>query len=193
MKMLKSSNMKLDKSILTFSLPPVKSCLNCSTCKDTCYARKAYRARPTVKKSWDINFKIAKNNPKLFINSINNQLKNTKKPIVRIHMAGDFFSKEYINLWCEIALENIDKTFYGYSKVFEIFPEELEKLNSLKNVNIINSIAEDGFPNYGKSDRVEYLRNLGYHICSAVKNTRVKCGKTCKKCYREKLVAFPIH
>lgn len=193
MKMLKNDNMKLDKSILTFSLPPVKSCLNCFTCKDTCYARKAYMSYPNVKKSWDDNFKIAKNNSKLFINSINNQLKNTKKPIVRIHMSGDFFSKEYVNLWYEIAKNNPDKTFYGYSKVFEIFPEELEKLNSLKNVNIINSIAGDGFPNYGKSDRIEYLRNLGYHICSAVKNNRVKCGKTCKKCHREKLVAFPIH
>ena len=134
--MLVSGNKKLDKSILIFNLPPGKSCKNCKSCYDTCYARKAYRQYPNVRKAWDYNLSQAKNGN--FVRSIISELNGTTKNSIRIHSAGDFFSQEYINAWHRIIKQFPNKQFYAYTKVKAMF--DFSRIEQLINFNLINSL-----------------------------------------------------
>ena len=190
MDVLTKGNKKVAKTVLCWSLPPVISCLNCVSCQKDCYAKHPYRAYPVVKKAWDRNFAIAKSGA--FVDSIKNQLRVSKKcRFVRIHVAGDFFSQEYINQWVDIAKAFPGIKFYSYSKVFDIL--DLSEFNSLPNVNVIDSIAFDGGPNFGKADRVKMLNDNGYRVCPAVKNKTIHCGKNCFICMKIEKVCFNWH
>jgi len=43
--------------------------------------------------------------------------------IMRVHVGGDYFSKEYLQAWIEVAQRNPDKVFYSYSKSLHLFRE----------------------------------------------------------------------
>ena len=43
--------------------------------------------------------------------------------IMRVHVGGDYFCKEYLQAWIEIAKNNPTKIFYSYSKSLHFFKE----------------------------------------------------------------------
>jgi len=187
---LTRGNKKLDKSILGWSLPPIKSCLNCGDCHKSCYAMKAYRLYPACKNAWDRNFDIAKSGE--FKPLIINQLSVAKKvSTVRIHVSGDFFSQEYINNWCEIIKTYPNFKFYTYTKVMSLF--DFDALKNIPNMNLINSIADDGKINFGDDVRIEELKAMGYRICPATLHNNVKCGVNCTLCHDYNKVGFKLH
>ena len=189
-KPLSRGNSKLSKTIGCWSITPIKSCLNCEQCKKSCYALSPYRRWETVRQAWDKRFQLAKNNE--HIGLINLQLKRTRKiKTVRIHVAGDFFSQDYVDSWIEIARANPLKKFYSYSKVFDLL--DLSNIENLPNVNLINSIAEDGGINYGDENRVKELKDMGYRVCPVTEGKKVVCGKGCNLCIDTKKVCFYKH
>ena len=202
-------NSKLDQRVLSFSLPAVKSCLNCSMCEDTCYARKSQQRYPAVKHQREVNHQLATYHKELLIRLLDYQLKDERKRserkgqelYVRIHVSGDFISQDYVDMWNELALTNPDITFFGYSKVFEML--DLSGLNSLPNVNIVNSLPE-GQLNYGPVDEVKELQaelqeenNEPAPICPATRhNSKTEdfsCIKDCDLCTRYENVLFVEH
>ncbi len=191
--LLSRGNNKLDKSVFGWSLPPIKSCLNCSECKDTCYARLPYNRWPVVRKAWDKNFDLAKSGEfeSLLITEIKQARKNVKT--VRIHVSGDFFSQDYIQAWERIILKFPTIKFYTYTKVYDKF--DFLGLEVYPNMNLINSIADDGKINFGDENRVNELIKMGYQVCPAtVKgNDKVKCGKDCTLCHTCEKVCFYQH
>lgn len=195
MKLLKRGNEKLDNSVLGFSITPVKSCLNCSTCKNSCYALGPYNRYPNCKKSWDYNFELSKTGE--FTKHIIDQLSRVRIiSAVRIHVAGDFFSQEYINSWVKVAKAYPKYKFYTYTKVMDIL--DFTELKKLDNVNIINSIAPDGKPNFGDKERVKYLQSIGYKLCPAtVKGNDIICGgkhkNSCTLCVTNDKICFNQH
>lgn len=191
MKLLQNGNAKL-KNMLVYSHTPVKGCLDCSSCASTCYAIKSYRQYPNVKTAWDRNLDLIQNDLSSFAIAIYNQLKTTKKRVVRIHASGDFISQEQINVWCDIAKEFPKIKFYGYSKSFKRL--DLTRLNSLPNVNIIDSFI-DGILNYGDAAHVSNLvSNHGCFLCPAtLKNSVVTCGDGCDYCVSNNRVVFLQH
>lgn len=191
-KLLVKGNSKLDKTIFCFAITPVASCKNCSQCKKDCYALSPYRRWTNVRNAWDRNFEAAKDGS--FVDLINGQLKRSHKcQAVRIHVAGDFFSNDYIKNWNEIVTSNPTIQFYSYSKVFKIFNQELVALGNQPNCNIINSITADGGVNFGNYTRVSELKKQGYSVCPVSKNNNLICGKHCKICLTENKVCFNIH
>ena len=189
LKLLARGNSKLFKTIFCWSITPIVSCLNCEQCKKHCYARFPYAFYPATKKAWDRNFELAKSGE--FVQLVIDQIKVARScKTVRIHVAGDFFSQEYINQWQEIASQFPGINFYSYSKVFNLF--DFSKLVSLPNVNIINSIAFDGGINFGKRERVDFLKLNGYIECPAVEGD-VACGKDCSLCITNEKVCFLQH
>ena len=44
-----------------------------------------------------------------------------KFDVLRVHVGGDYFSKEYLLAWIEVAKRNPDKLFYSYSKSLNFF------------------------------------------------------------------------
>ena len=90
--------------------------------------------------------------------------------LIRIHAAGDFFSKEYAQMWRRIAEAFPGVTFWTYTKV-----KQFETLfDGLSNANIVKSVIDilgiDGF-NYGHCDYImmcyKVLKAAGFkvHIC----------------------------
>ena len=191
-KLLISGNKKLSTGILIFNLPPGKSCLNCSDCFKTCYARKAYRQYPSVKTVWDQNLETSKNNPVLFEKLITNQLERTGKDVIRIHSSGDFYNQEYIDLWAKIIRSFPKKRFYAYTKVKNIL--DFTGIEQLSNFNLIDSFI-NGHINFGSRDEVDtWIReDKTLFICPATKGKNVTCGKECNYCLTNNRVIFIKH
>ena len=191
MKVLQAGNKKLSRDILIFNLPPGKSCLNCKECYKTCYARKAYKQYPNVKISWNYNLELAKNDPDKLFNSIVNQLKSTKKNIIRIHSSGDFFSQGYIDLWEKIIKNFPNKKFYVYTKVNKLL--DFSNIRKLNNFNLIKSFI-DGHLNYGSIDYCNNLvKNHGAFLCPATKGKGIRCGQDCNYCINNSRPVFIEH
>lgn len=191
MKILQNGNAKL-KNMLVYSHTPVKGCLDCSSCADSCYAIKSYRQYPNVKKAWDRNLEMVRNDLSMFKVSIVKQLKNTRQRTVRIHSSGDFISQEYIEAWAEIAAAYPHINFYTYTKSEHRF--DFSALSKLSNVNIISSILPNGNKNYGSLEYcTEAAAAYGSFICPATTQKGIKCGEHCDYCVSNKNVVFVEH
>ena len=46
-----------------------------------------------------------------------------KFDIMRVHVGGDYFNKEYLQAWIEVAKLTPDKVFYSYSKSLHLFKQ----------------------------------------------------------------------
>lgn len=113
---------------------------------------------------------------------------------VRIHVGGDFYSSLYIQSWIDIAEAFPNTSFYGYSKAFNKFIL-MEKLNSLPNVNIIDSVLPDGHLNFGPIGYVaRKASEFNISICPVTAGHKhIKCGLNCSKCLTEQYMLFVKH
>ena len=116
----------------------IKTCPGAGECQLFCYARKGgYRMFPasSMSAAQALNFLV--NDPPgymaMFDKEVKEALKRTKKAgirlLVRIHDAGDFFSKEYYDLAMQVAHANPNATFYFYTKMGEIATDTNAPLN----------------------------------------------------------------
>lgn len=187
---LKAGNLKL-KNMLVFDLPAVKTCLNNADCAKTCYAIKAQRQYPGTVAWREQNLHLARDMPDAFERLVRNQLGRTRKKVVRIHSAGDFFSQAYIDLWAKIIKNHRHIRFFAFTKVKDRF--DFSALERLRNFNLISSYI-GGDLNYGSHEYVdEIARKHGAFICPATLREDVKCNDGCTYCLRNKNVAFIKH
>jgi hypothetical protein len=88
---------------------------------------------------------------------------------IRIHDAGDFFSKDYAMAWIDIAKSNPMVNFYAYTKEVDLFKTELSEMISSNFVLIYsyggrqdhlidkdNDRHSDVFPNYDEMIAMGY-------------------------------------
>ena len=185
-KLFANGNLKLDKSVGIFSLPPVKTCVNCSTCSKTCYANQAYKQYTNTKNAWDNNYELSKTEE--FIDAVCEELKHTRKEIIRLHSSGDFYNEEYINKWRKIMELNPNKQFYTYTKNINAL-----ELNDIDNCNVIYSFI-NGYRNYGSEEYCQLLHDkFNAYVCKIDKNKHEKCMRECKECLYNDKVAIVIH
>ena len=128
------NNAKLGNNVSILNLPPIKTCVNCSTCAGSCYAMFRYQY-PNVQKRWNRNLEMTKADNFVELSTI--ELKYKATPIVRFHESGDFYSDEYIDKCFDLAVANPQIKFYGYTK-----NKNALRLNALANVNIIYSFVD---------------------------------------------------
>ena len=129
--------------VRTFALPAGKTCPAASLChsktvindetgkkqivdgKDNlfrCYATKAEAIYPAVYNARNHNMdsiKNAKTTAEIveLIQTALNDKKNKSAKLVRIHDSGDFFNKAYYMAWLQIAIDNPNILFFGYTKM----------------------------------------------------------------------------
>ena len=138
---ISEGNSKLGK-IPNFSLTPRKSCPNCKHCSGTwdghkysCYANKAMGMYPQARKAWARNLKACKDN----LGDVGQQLVaylSTNQPTwFRIHVAGDFYSQEYLRMQITLAKLYPKTRFLAFTKSFE-----LDFSRVPKNLKIIYSV-----------------------------------------------------
>lgn len=95
------------------------------------------------------------------------QIEADKLTQIRIHVAGDFFSVEYVAMWTRIANKFEKVVFWTYTKV----DFALNSFQAVKNVFIVPSMTPLGF-NFGTCSELIYRYNkltaMGYrvHICA---------------------------
>ena len=192
---MSKGNHKLDKSILIWSLPAGKSCPNCASCINHCYARRDERVYPDVLPCRMRNWlgAVQKDFVPRMIALIKRTQRNARKHVptaVRIHESGDFYNKEYAEAWTEIARRCPELTFFGYTKVPWNLPHDITE-----NMNIVESIMPDGSINFGSREKVIRMsKEFGAAICPYGKAKKeFKCGRECKACMNRRRVVFVQH
>jgi hypothetical protein len=132
---LSESNSKLKKSnssktiMVNFTLPAGKTCPGRGLSKESpcskCFAQRGFFMYPGPRAKHEANLELTKK--PWFTAIIDSDLQQvrlkhlTKKIYCRIHVGGDFYSKKYLDKWCEIANLNQDVTFYAYTKSVHLF------------------------------------------------------------------------
>jgi len=115
--LLQRGNSKLGPLIHTFSLPAFETCPGyTAACLSVCYAQRGFYAMPAVSET--LRQAHAASKKRNFVKSVVQQIRKEKVRIVRLHPAGDFYSKAYIYKWQAIARRCGSTTFYGYTRAW---------------------------------------------------------------------------
>lgn len=120
---ISNGNAKVGR-IPNLSLTPGRTCSAeaCKTClREGCYAMKSYRMYPSVRKAWDHNTDLAVNNLYLMEKELTAYFAGMNAPrFFRLHVAGDFVSKEYTRMWSRIAANAPHTNFLAFTKQWEM-------------------------------------------------------------------------
>ena len=103
--------------LFNFSIPAYKSkagmitCPMADTCIKFCYARKG--TYPLASKWSELKLEASLKND--FVQAMNQDIKDKKAEYVRVHDSGDYYSKQYLLKWFQIAEDNPEVKFYSYT------------------------------------------------------------------------------
>ena len=127
-------------STYTFSLPSRTTCPGASTwCLAHCYAHRYERRRPACRRAYQKNLALAQR-PDDFACLLTGVLPRIL-PCMRIHVSGDFHSREYVVAWRSICAEFPQTRFWAYTRswaVPKLLPA-LTKLSACSNVELFAS------------------------------------------------------
>lgn len=111
-------------AIPSFSLPTGKTCSKeaCATCyKDGCYALAMERRYKTVRVSWQKNLDLLKEDLIACHDYLNWYFDSPNAPrLFRIHVGGDFFNREYFEMWRVIAKSHPRTIFMAFTKKYSL-------------------------------------------------------------------------
>ena len=175
-----NGNMKLKEGrIAYFSLPPGPPI--CKMACPGCYAMKAYRLRPNVRKNYIKSYKASLKDD--FVDVISQEIHKIKDKIIaiRVHDSGDFYSQEYVNKWIEIARRFPTIKFFAYTKRMQDL--DFSKMLQLPNFALIDSL-KFGILNYGAKEEIFKLaKKYDAYICPAtLTHNKITCGNGCNIC-----------
>lgn len=152
-----TQNSKMKKATLktyNFDIPAGKTCIGADACKAYCYAMRGFYRMPNVVAKHESNLSASKRDD--FVSQMVYEIHQLKDvDAIRIHSAGDFYSKEYLGKWMDIALFNPNIIFYCYTKSIPLFV----KTKLPANLRVIYSRG-------GKYDHV--IDQYGLRSCSLV-------------------------
>lgn len=170
-------------AIPSFSLPSGVTCSAqaCKTCyMQGCYAKKIERLRPVVRKTYEENLIYAKRYPELLESYLNLYFSMANAPrFFRIHVAGDFFSRSYFEMWLRVISTHPDTKFLAFTKREAIIKPYLDKLP--KNLSLVWS-AWPGVPvpkMISKKLPVAWMQDGTEDRIPA---SAVKCPGRCEEC-----------
>jgi len=183
--------------IPTFSLPAEVTCPNATKlCKKYCYAKKAENVYKNVLPSRQRNYEESKDILSFAV-SVTKWLNKHKPKYFRIHESGDFYSQEYLDIWCGIARLHPETKFLAYTQMYD--------LNySFKPNNLIlywsiwpdsKKVPDCGLKAYVKDNgknKIPTYNTQGF-LCKKGHGTNITCDK-CLYCFEGKGdVVFEIH
>lgn len=157
-----------------FSNRPIYDCANCKYCAPTCYALKAYKQYPIVKKAWDKNSKAIRgeNYGKLY-NEISDFLIRRNPSLFRIHVAGDFINQGNLELWAMIANDFPHTKFLAFTKCFDLDFSDLPP-----NLQIIFSMYPNQ-PDDAPSGPRAWVQDGSE---DRIPENAIECGGLCENC-----------
>jgi len=138
---ISKGNTKLG-NIPSFSLLPGVTCSEAAkkTCfLEGCYAKRFCMFRPSVAAAYAKNTAMAKRYPGEVVRQLSAYLDKYSVELFRIHVGGDFFSKEYFNAMMVLAKRHRDTKFLAYTKQFD----NINLLYVPKNFSLVLSVWND--------------------------------------------------
>jgi hypothetical protein len=152
-------------NIVSFSIPTdtvlftdgrmIRTCPGATRwCRANCYAKKGRTGMPITMSLYASNLVLyLELGPDSFADMVEEEIKRTQmryktEKIVRVHVAGDLFEKDYIEMWRHIAERMPDWRFYTYTRSWRIpgLLPYLEKLRRLPNFVVYASTDPDTGP-----------------------------------------------
>lgn len=119
---ISTGNVKMG-AIPSFSLPCGKTCSAeaRATCyKEGCYARRLEKLRPSVRNAYAENFRIAHENLPDLEAYLNWYFDSPNAPrMFRLHVAGDFFSRKYLEMWLRVIRSHPATKFLAFTKQYK--------------------------------------------------------------------------
>lgn len=171
-KMKKSSHR--DITVVNWTIPAfqsstgLKTCPNAGLCAIGCYARSGTYAFSNVKRAHEAKLTLTQTD--LFVSEMIKEIetwlkkRSVKNLKVRIHDAGDFYSKEYLLKWITI-MTHFDKytdfvSFYAYTKQVNLIKTYKASLPS--NFTVIFSFGgrQDSMINMSKDRHARVFKSL---------------------------------
>jgi hypothetical protein len=157
--LLGQGNTKLGENIHHFSIPAWETCPGRSAACRVCYARHGRYRTHKLQAILSANLQASQAGD--FASRIVAEIGRRWCQVVRIHVAGDFYSAEYVAKWIDIATRCPRTTFYAYTRSWRIpaIVPALVALSSLENVRLWYSADDDtGLPSdVPPGVRVAYL------------------------------------
>lgn len=176
---ISDGNMKTG-AIPAFSLTPGRTCSPeaCKTCfVGGCYACKSYKMYPSVRKAWDGNTEAVLNNLPAFEKAMNTFFDSMTAPrFFRIHVSGDFVTKEYASAWERIARKHPGTKFLAFTKQWD----NVRNIDFPENFSLVLSgwkdttIPEDLTKKYPIADCIEKG--------DTIPESYLECPGHCDKC-----------
>lgn len=126
------------------------------------------------------------------------QLTVERARFVRIHVTGDFFSADYVQMWINVARRLPDVMFWTYTKTHWA---NLPEFKALPNVNIVDSIVDVPGQihslNYGEATAIvklyRALQALGEDVYLCPCGARATHCSDCRACSAHRYVLFVKH
>jgi hypothetical protein len=100
------------------SLCPGSSCAAGVPCLHECYAMKAWHMYDPTRTAWRGNEKAARENPAFFFDCFDKYLTKHSPDFFRLHVGGDFFSRDYMRGWYELAKRHPGTRFLAFTKQY---------------------------------------------------------------------------
>jgi ferredoxin len=112
---ISNGNQKLGK-IPNLSLVPVKDCANCTACRKDCYALKAWRLYPSVRRAWGANSKSFRRDSAKACREVSAWIAKHKPRFFRWHVAGDILDQAHLDGIANVAKEHPQTLFLCFTK-----------------------------------------------------------------------------
>lgn len=125
---ISKGNSKMGK-IASLSLPPCRTCDHALPCyMGSCYGKKLYRLRPTVKHAWDSNWDLltAGETKAEYFRKISEYLSRHQPALFRWHTAGDIPDSDYLARMFAIAKMYPDTKFLAFTKKYNLMESKLK-------------------------------------------------------------------
>lgn len=133
------SNTKMG-AVPSFSLMPIITCRKDAPCAmKGCYIKPLIAMRKSFRKSLKNNTIIAFDNPEEIYNQVCGWLAMYRPVAFRIHVSGDFFNVQYLDVWNRIAKRNPSVKFFAFTKQFDVLRSYIANKKLAKNLSIILS------------------------------------------------------
>lgn len=176
-----------------FSLPPSKqfSCPGETTACAKCYAKKGNFVFANTKRLQQDNWEVVNTEENIPAKLSNIMPKNSN--IYRIHISGDFFSQEYVDMWADVIKAKPHTRFWAYTRSFHL---NFTKLTRLPNFTLWASADEYNLKEakqfvrrfrksgtklaYGPWDKEKEIPDNSF-ICPATSG-KIEASGACEKC-----------
>jgi hypothetical protein len=167
---LLTQNAKMKKSgdrVFNFTLPAIDTCPNRGSCARGCYAMQGAYRWSNVYAKHKANYNATLSDE--FIGEMIVTIRKKRAKRIRIHDAGDFYSRDYAIKWQVIADACPDVEFYAYTKMVALFKRDLNDTMP-SNMTIIysyggkqdNMIAPDTDRHSQVFKHIDDLNRAGY-------------------------------